>query len=193
MNKSVFPINRIVNPFELFKNGKDLNSIGVLIHYYGVIDGKKQRTDRRGMSFERGLLWEVDELADEKISANRSKLINSALKNYIRENKPKKPVNKTQSSQFPNFSFSKPSVVRENHYHKHRIEWLCVKSDTGRILLEDIATYESKELLVSGSSPVLVKIYPHIAHVIENCANVPMHLLVIVNEKHSSKDSDTCF
>jgi len=89
------------------------------------------------------------------------------------------------------YSYSKPGSVRGNHYHKHRIEWLCVTHGSGRIILEDNVTKERKELAVSGDSPVLVKIPPKITHAIENCASVPMHLLVIVNEEHSSTDSDT--
>jgi len=66
-----------------------------------------------------------------------------------------------------------------------------VTHGSGRIILEDNVTKERKELAVSGDSPVLVKIPPKITHAIENCASVPMHLLVIVNEEHSSTDSDT--
>ena len=58
------------------------------------------------------------------------------------------------------FAISKPGAVRGNHYHKNRTEWLCVTSGTGRILLEDTATHERKELIVTGDSPVLVKIFP---------------------------------
>jgi metal-responsive CopG/Arc/MetJ family transcriptional regulator len=68
--------------------------------------GKRQRTTKRGIAFPMGVLAKVDTIADEKISGNRSKLINDALKKYIRENKPKKPINKTQSAQFLNFSIS---------------------------------------------------------------------------------------
>ena len=90
------------------------------------------------------------------------------------------------------YSYSEPGVVRGNHYHEHKIEWLCVTYGVGRIVLEDNVTKERKELTVSGDSPVLVKIPPKIAHAIENCsASLPMHLLVIVNEEFSSTDSDT--
>ena len=89
------------------------------------------------------------------------------------------------------YSYSKPGAVRGNHYHKHSTEWLCVTCGSGRIVLEDNATKEKKELVVSGDSPVLVKIPPKITHSIENCASVPMHLLMIMNEKHSSTYTDT--
>jgi UDP-2-acetamido-2,6-beta-L-arabino-hexul-4-ose reductase len=89
------------------------------------------------------------------------------------------------------YSCSNSGAVRGNHYHKHRVEWLCVTSGTGRIVLEDNFTKERKELKVSGDSPVLIKIPPNIAHAIENIADAPMHLLVMADEKRSSTDSDT--
>ena len=89
------------------------------------------------------------------------------------------------------FAVSKPGAVRGNHYHKSRTEWLCVTSGTGRIILEDTSTNERKELIVTGDSPVLVKISPGIVHAIENSADSLMHLLVVVDEKPDSANSDT--
>ena len=89
------------------------------------------------------------------------------------------------------YSYSNSGAVRGNHYHKHRAEWLCVTSGTGRIVLEDNFTKERKDLTVSGDSPVLVIIPPNITHAIENIADAPMHLLVIADEKRGSTDSDT--
>jgi len=89
------------------------------------------------------------------------------------------------------FAVSKPRAVRGNHYHKSRTEWLCVTCGTGRIVLEDAGANEREELIVTGESPVLVKISPGTVHAIENCADVPMHLLVLVDEKPDPANSDT--
>lgn len=89
------------------------------------------------------------------------------------------------------YSCSNSGAVRGNHYHKQRVEWLCVTSGTGRIVLEDNFTKERKELTVSGDSPVLVKIPPNVTHAIENIGDAPMRLLVIADEKRNSTDSDT--
>lgn len=90
------------------------------------------------------------------------------------------------------YSYSKPGVVRGNHYHEHKTEWLCVTYGVGRLVLEDNESKERKEVAMSGDSPVLVKIPPKIAHAIENCdASSPMHLMVIANEEYSTADSDT--
>jgi UDP-2-acetamido-2,6-beta-L-arabino-hexul-4-ose reductase len=89
------------------------------------------------------------------------------------------------------FAVSKPGAVRGNHYHKSRTEWLCVTCGTGRILLEDAAANEREEVIVTGESPFLVKISPGVVHAIENCADVPMHLLVLVDEKPDPANSDT--
>ena len=90
------------------------------------------------------------------------------------------------------YSYSEPGVVRGNHYHKHKIEWVCVTCGSGRIVLEDIVAKERKEFVITGKSPVLVKIPPKVAHAIENNdPSAPMHLLSMVNEEFSSTDSDT--
>ena len=88
------------------------------------------------------------------------------------------------------FALSKPGAVRGNHYHENRTELLCVTSGTGRILLEDTITHERKELMVTGDFPVLVKIFPGTIHAIENVADVPMHLLVLVDEKTERDNPD---
>ena len=89
------------------------------------------------------------------------------------------------------FAVSKPGAVRGNHYHKNRTEWLCVTSGTGKILLEDICTYERQELIVTGDDPFLVKILPGTVHAIENITDAPLHILVIVNEKPDPDNPDT--
>lgn len=89
------------------------------------------------------------------------------------------------------FALSEPGAVRGNHYHENRTELICVTSGTGRILLEDTVTHERKELMVTGDAPVLVKIFPKTIHAIENVADVPMHLLVLVDERIDSDNSDT--
>ena len=91
------------------------------------------------------------------------------------------------------FSFSKQGVVRGNHYHKHRIEWLFVTSGCGQIFLEENVTGEKSMLAVSGDCPVLIKILPNVTHAIVNCGSEPMHLIVIASEIHSSKDPDTYY
>jgi len=123
---------------------------------------------------------EVEELA---IIADKRGWLTEILKNS-------KPP---QTMEQIHLSFSRPGTIRGNHYHKNRTEWLCVINGTGRVLLEDNVTKERNELTVSGDRPALIKISPNITHAIENCGKVPMHLLVITNEKHSSEDSDTYY
>jgi UDP-2-acetamido-2,6-beta-L-arabino-hexul-4-ose reductase len=89
------------------------------------------------------------------------------------------------------FSVSKPGALRGNHYHKHRSEWLAVTSGVGKVFLEDNITKEKSEMMLSADCPALIKIYPNITHAIVNCGDALMHLLVITNQKHDSKDTDT--
>lgn len=89
------------------------------------------------------------------------------------------------------FSLSKPGMIRGNHYHKHRTEWLLVTSGMGKVFLEDNITKEKSELTLMADCPVLIKISPNITHAIVNCGDEPMHLLAVTNQKHDSKDTDT--
>lgn len=90
------------------------------------------------------------------------------------------------------YAYSKPGAIRGNHYHKNKTELLCVTFGKGRLVLEENATNERKELSLNGESPLLVEIPPEVAHAIENNdPNIPMHLLVIQKEESTSTDSDT--
>ena len=71
------------------------------------------------------------------------------------------------------FAFSKPGMVRGNHYHKQQIEWLFVTSGIGRVLLEDNIIKEKSKFTVSGDCPVLIKIFPNVTHAIVNCGSTP--------------------
>jgi len=89
------------------------------------------------------------------------------------------------------FSVSKPGAIRGNHYHKNRTEWLVVTRGIGKIFLEDNITKERSEQTLFADIPILIKISPNITHTIVNSGDVPMHLLIITNQKHDLKDTDT--
>jgi UDP-2-acetamido-2,6-beta-L-arabino-hexul-4-ose reductase len=91
------------------------------------------------------------------------------------------------------FSVSKPGAVRGKHYHKSRIEWMFVTNGTGKITLKDNMTKETSELIVSGDCPVLIKICQNVMHTIRNNGLVPMHLLILTNERHRQPDTDTFY
>ncbi len=89
------------------------------------------------------------------------------------------------------FSTSKKGAVRGGHYHKRRVEWFCVVKGEGKLVIEDNETGEKKELILSGESPILVKIPPNTKHSIQNIGEGEMYLISVTNEVFNPKDSDT--
>jgi UDP-2-acetamido-2,6-beta-L-arabino-hexul-4-ose reductase len=89
------------------------------------------------------------------------------------------------------FSISKPNAVRGKHYHKRKIEWFCVVKGIAKLILEDLNTKESKELILSEENLLLVEIHPYIVHTLQNIGNSDMCLIAIVNEVFNPKDPDT--
>jgi UDP-2-acetamido-2,6-beta-L-arabino-hexul-4-ose reductase len=89
------------------------------------------------------------------------------------------------------FSISKPNAVRGKHYHKRKIEWFCVVKGIAKLILEDLNTKESKELILSEENLLSVEIHPYIVHTLQNIGNGDMCLIAIVNEVFNPKDPDT--
>jgi UDP-2-acetamido-2,6-beta-L-arabino-hexul-4-ose reductase len=97
----------------------------------------------------------------------------------------------SETIQNVHFAVSEPGALRGNHYHKNKIEWQLVTNGAGTVTLEDNDTKEKTQFTVSGESPTLIKIPSNVTHSILNSGNSPMHILIITNQKHDPKDSDT--
>ncbi|MFQ5716145.1 MAG: WxcM-like domain-containing protein [Nitrospinales bacterium] len=100
----------------------------------------------------------------------------------------------------PNKSFGQifvavapPGKVRGNHYHHRKIEWFCVLSGTGLLLLKDLETGEEKEITMGENEPKTVKITPGVIHAIKNVGTHDMALLVYVDEQFDPADPDTIY
>lgn len=90
-------------------------------------------------------------------------------------------------------SVAKPGKVRGNHYHHRKVEWFCVPTGTGLLLLKDLKTGEEKEIIMGENDPKTVKITPGIIHAIKNIGEGDMVLLVYVDEKFDPADPDTIY
>lgn len=86
-----------------------------------------------------------------------------------------------------------PGKVRGNHYHKRKIEWFCVPTGTGLLLLKDLETGEEMEITMGENQPKTVKITPGVVHAIKNVDDKDMVLLVYVNEQFDPADPDTFY
>lgn len=79
---------------------------------------------------------------------------------------------------------SKPGVVRGNHYHEKKAEWLCLVKGSAKFLYIDIETGEKKELIVDNK-PTLIKTPLRVAHAIKNIGKDDMYLLEISNHLYA--------
>jgi UDP-2-acetamido-2,6-beta-L-arabino-hexul-4-ose reductase len=80
------------------------------------------------------------------------------------------------------FGVSKPGVIRGNHYHKSKVEWLCVIKGKGKLIYQDIESGEKKEIIVSGDKPVVVKTPVNAAHSHENIGDTDEYWIEITNQ-----------
>ena len=90
-------------------------------------------------------------------------------------------------------SVAPPGKVRGNHYHTRKIEWFCVPTGKGLLLLEDPETGQKEEILMGENEPKTVKITPPIIHAIKNIGDKDMVLMVYVNETFNPEDPDTFY
>lgn len=90
-------------------------------------------------------------------------------------------------------SVAPPGKVRGNHYHHRKIEWFCVPSGTGLLLLKDPETEEEDEIVMGEDDPKTVKITPPVIHAIKNIGEKEMVLMVYVNETFDPADPDTFY
>tara|TARA_B100000686_G_C16757726_1_gene956627 strand:+ start:1031 stop:1459 length:429 start_codon:yes stop_codon:yes gene_type:complete len=90
-------------------------------------------------------------------------------------------------------SVAKAGMVRGNHYHRRKIEWFCVPTGNGLLLLKDPDSGEELKILMGEDNPKTVKITPPIVHAIKNVGEKEMVLIVYVNETFDSSDPDTFY
>lgn len=70
-------------------------------------------------------------------------------------------------------TFAKKNIVRGNHYHKVWHEWFGVVEGSVKIILEDVATKERKEIILSADDKEYkrLEIGPNIAHALVSLTN----------------------
>lgn len=90
-------------------------------------------------------------------------------------------------------SKSKPGVVRGNHYHKHKKEWLYVLSGRAKIYLYDLKTKKVTVFSVDEKRPELIEIGTNLVHAVKNIGKKEMIILAIINEKFNPKKPDTFY
>lgn len=89
------------------------------------------------------------------------------------------------------FATTRPGFIRGNHFHKRKIEKLCVIEGSAKLNLRDIRTNRRKKYMLSGNKFEVITIFPNWVHNIVNTGKRKMKLLVWSSEIFNLKDSDT--
>ena len=90
-------------------------------------------------------------------------------------------------------SFSKPGIVRGNHYHHTKLERFIVVKGKARIGFTNIVTKESYSFEVDDKDVKIVTIPVGYTHNIENIGDDEMILAIWCNELFDEKNPDTFF
>ena len=90
-------------------------------------------------------------------------------------------------------SVAYPGKVRGNHYHSRKVEWFCVPTGKGLLLLKDRESGEMREVLMGINNLKTIKIEPGIIHAIKNIGEDDMALIVYANETFDPDDPDTFY
>lgn len=77
---------------------------------------------------------------------------------------------------------AKPGIVRGNHYHKTKAEWLCIIRGKAKFVYEDNKTGERKEVIMSGEEPSLIRTPVNVAHAIKNIGDDDLYMIEISNQ-----------
>ncbi|QPJ65218.1 MAG: hypothetical protein G3M78_07370 [Candidatus Nitrohelix vancouverensis] len=90
-------------------------------------------------------------------------------------------------------SVAYPGKVRGNHYHTRKVEWFCVPTGVGELLLHDLETGEEERVVMGADHLKTVKILPGVVHAIKNTGDTDMALIVYSNEVFDPEDPDTFY
>lgn len=102
-------------------------------------------------------------------------------------------LTRTYSAGQFSLSFSKPGVVRGNHYHHTKLERFIVVKGTARIGFTNVITGESYSFEVNDKDIKVVTIPVGYTHNIENIGDDEMILAIWCNELFDEKNPDTYF
>lgn len=101
-------------------------------------------------------------------------------------------VRTMDSGQF-SISFSKPGIVRGNHYHNTKMERFIVVKGTAKIKLKKVNDEEYGEFIVNDDDIKVITIPVGYTHSIENIGEDEMILIMWCNELFNTKHPDTYF
>ncbi len=89
-------------------------------------------------------------------------------------------------------TFESPRVVRGNHYHTGKKEWLVAIKGKLRVVLEDVKTKERVEFILDGDSDEYkrIEINENIAHAFRNISRTAV-MINYCNKPYHVEDPDS--
>ena len=120
------------------------------------------------------------------------KIITSAAKNVDNRGSFTELI-KTNTAGQISISFSKPGIVRGNHYHHTKMEKFIVVKGHAKIKFTNVITKESYEFEVDDKNIKVVTIPVGYTHNIENIGEDEMILVMWCNEIFDKEKPDTYF
>jgi UDP-2-acetamido-2,6-beta-L-arabino-hexul-4-ose reductase len=90
-------------------------------------------------------------------------------------------------------SFSKPGIIRGNHFHNTKMERFIVVKGIAKITFESIIDNSKYEFVVNGDEIKVITIPVGYSHKIENIGNDEMILFIWCNELFDKNNPDTYF
>ena len=91
------------------------------------------------------------------------------------------------------FSYTKPGIIRGNHFHTKKIERFCVVSGKAIIRIRKLGCKKINEFEVSGKNPVVIDIPIFHTHNIKNISNDELLTLFWANQIYDVNNPDTYF
>jgi UDP-2-acetamido-2,6-beta-L-arabino-hexul-4-ose reductase len=89
------------------------------------------------------------------------------------------------------FSTTKPGVVRGNHFHSRKVEWVCVVRGQAVIRIRRVGDSRFREYRVNGEQPEFISIPALCMHQIENVGTDDLMTMFWCNEIYRPGDPDT--
>lgn len=86
---------------------------------------------------------------------------------------------------------SKPGVIRGNHYHEKKAEWLCIIHGKAKFVYEDIKTGERKEAIIDGEKPTIIKTPVNVSHAVQNIGDDDLLMIEVSGQIYDEKAPDT--
>jgi UDP-2-acetamido-2,6-beta-L-arabino-hexul-4-ose reductase len=89
------------------------------------------------------------------------------------------------------FSTTRPGLIRGNHFHSRKVEWVCVVRGQAVIRIRRVGDPRYREYRVSGDKPEIISIPALHTHQIENVGPDDLMTMFWCNEIYRPGDPDT--